>query len=1118
MVTLTCSGCGRALEVKAGRAGQKVRCPACRQVTVIPFSAHDAPETLQPAANFSDSGATLAPPAPDGEPAGREGVRVPGYEILAEVGRGGMGVVYQARQVKLNRVVALKMILAGGHASATDLARFRSEAEAIARLSHPNIVQVYEVGEHDGLAFFSLEFCAGGSLEKKLDGTPLPPMDAAVLVEKLARAMQEAHQAGVVHRDLKPANVLLSFSRDAERSALSSALRSASRLNEDEPKITDFGLAKRLDQQGQTQTGAIMGTPSYMAPEQAEGKKDVGPPADVYALGAILYECLTGRPPFKAATPFDTIMQVLSDEPVPPTRLQPRTPIDLETICLKCLQKRPGDRYSSAGDLADDLGRFLRGEPIAARPVGALERGWKWVCRHPSGTGLGVASIVAALALVAFFVSQSYQGRLAEANTRLAAALDEAERARHNEEEQKKQTEAALERVERFRYFNLIALAGREVAANDLGRADELLDQCPEGLRGWEWNYLRGRAHLPRTISRKHKDQVLCVAYSSDGDRLASGGRDGSVRIRDENLWREKVVLIPAHKGAVRAVALSPDGLHLASAGDDHVVRVFELTNKKDVFRPDKGGKLFVERFVLRQHERPVLAIAYSPDGRRLASADEGGTVLLWEPGAGQPRRLDGHKGAVRGLAFSRGGKELASAGADRLVKVWEAASGKFLFQLPPLPGPGGSLVWILDDRQLAVAVDDPDRTSQVMVWNVALEGRARRPQVLAVGVFGLAWDASSGYLVLAGRDGTVHLCYMTGRGGWIILRGHSGSVTSVAFRPDGKVLASGGGQPGQPGEVITWKLPPPPAVRVLRGHTAATTSVAFNPDGSRLVSAGKDGLIKVWDLLTSRTILTLKGHAGGVTGVAFSPDLHLLASSGEDSTVRLWSAASGQLLHTLKGHTGTVTGISFSADGKRLASGGGESGKPGDVKVWQVVTRRVLLTLSGHASPVTAIAFSPDGRRVASGSRDQMVRIHDLTDGKEVLVLAGQTGGVTSVAFSPDGRRLAAAGLDRTVWLWDAVSGKRLHVLTGHSAEVLGVAFSATGKRIGTASADMMVKLWDPQTGLEACTLSAMSHGATAVAFSIDRRIASTNADGPVNVWEVVPTKTGPEEIDQDG
>jgi serine/threonine-protein kinase len=263
------------------------------------------------------------------------------------------------------------MILAGGHAGEEERERFRGEAQAVARLQHPNIVQVYEVGEHEGLPYFSLEFCAGGSLAHKLQAGPLPPAEAARLAEVLARAVHAAHQAQILHRDLKPANVLLGA--------------------DGTPKITDFGLAKKLDEAGQTASGAVMGSPSYMAPEQAGGQnKEVGPAADIYALGAILYECLTGRPPFKAATSLETILQVLANDPVPPARLQPGVPRDLETICLKCLQKESKKRYVSAAALADDLRRFHAGEPIVGRPVSRVERLVKWVRRRPA-----VASLLA---------------------------------------------------------------------------------------------------------------------------------------------------------------------------------------------------------------------------------------------------------------------------------------------------------------------------------------------------------------------------------------------------------------------------------------------------------------------------------------------------------------------------------------------------------------------------------------------------------------------------------------------------------------------------------------------------------------------------------------------------
>ena len=344
---------------------------------------------------------------------------MPGYEILSVLGGGGMGVVYQARQVGLNRVVALKMIRDAALADSETRARFQREAEAVARLIHPHVVQIHDIGECDGLPYFAFEYCAGGSLAALLRGTPLPARKAAALTQTLARAIQVAHEAGIVHRDLKPANVLMqpvSLKAGVETTDRSDGVperphdSASSSVDDFLPKIADFGLAKTLDVRegaAETASGAILGTPSYMAPEQARGATKVRQPGegigratDVYALGAILYELLTGRPPFRAATTVDTIFQVIHDDPVPPNRLNAGTPDDINTICLQCLEKDPGKRYGSAIALADDLERFLHGEPIVARPVGHLERSVKWVRRRPAAAAAIAVSLAAAFTLL----------------------------------------------------------------------------------------------------------------------------------------------------------------------------------------------------------------------------------------------------------------------------------------------------------------------------------------------------------------------------------------------------------------------------------------------------------------------------------------------------------------------------------------------------------------------------------------------------------------------------------------------------------------------------------------------------------------------------------------------
>jgi serine/threonine protein kinase/tetratricopeptide (TPR) repeat protein len=369
---------------------------------------------------------------------------IPGYELLEELGRGGMGVVYKARQLRLNRLVALKVLAAEHLASSERRARFQTEAQAIACLQHPHIVQVYEVGEHEGQPYLSLEYLAGGNLAQRLHGDPLPSRKATLLVEMLARAVSAAHQQGVVHRDLKPANVLLSESREPasdDETLVNISLPGGLST----PKIADFGLARHFGDSalglndGLTRTGMILGTPSYMAPEQASGKPEsIGPPADIYALGTILYELITGRPPFKAASVLETLEQVRRDDPVPPLRLQPKLPRDLQTVCLKCLEKQPARRYASARELAEDLERFRRGEPIHAHPSGALQRSIKWARRRPALASLIGVCLVAALGAVIGVVVHNQQ---------LAQQVQRAEQGEAKALAQKQRADAGYQRA-----------------------------------------------------------------------------------------------------------------------------------------------------------------------------------------------------------------------------------------------------------------------------------------------------------------------------------------------------------------------------------------------------------------------------------------------------------------------------------------------------------------------------------------------------------------------------------------------------------------------------------------------------------------------------------------------
>ena len=404
---------------------------------------------------FPPSGGDSPAGAPSSEPPSGELPRIPGYEVKEILGHGGMGVVYKARHLRLNRPVALKMLLTGAYASPEYRERFLREGEVVAGLRHPNIVQVHDMGQQNGQPYFTMEFVEGGSLAQKLAGVPQPARQAAVLLAALARAVQAAHQANIIHRDLKPANVLLTA--------------------DGTPKISDFGLARRLDgEAGLTRSGAAVGTPSYMAPEQAAGRSlTAGPAVDIYALGAILYELLTGRPPFRAETAAETVLQVIAQDPVSPSRLNARTPRDLETICLKCLQKDPQKRYPTAGELADDLERFLKYEPIRARPVGWLERCLRWVRRHVglSAALLGMALLLMLLVIGSLWAAAHFremeqeQRGLALAKGQLADEKEkEREKAVHAEQREAKlriQAENQGRELRRNLYFARMNLGGR---------------------------------------------------------------------------------------------------------------------------------------------------------------------------------------------------------------------------------------------------------------------------------------------------------------------------------------------------------------------------------------------------------------------------------------------------------------------------------------------------------------------------------------------------------------------------------------------------------------------------------------------------------------------------------
>jgi WD40 repeat protein/tetratricopeptide (TPR) repeat protein len=856
---------------------------------------------------------------------------VAGYEILSELGKGGMGVVYKARQSALNRVVALKLIafhleqLGAGREEV--VRRFRLEAEAIARLSHPNVVQVFEVGDLAGVPYLALEFVEGGTLAARLAGTPLAAADAAALVQTLSQAVQAAHERGVVHRDLKPENVLLT--------------------TDGTPKVTDFGLAKMADPAtaGRSEGDAVVGTPSYMAPEQARpGSHEIGPAADVWALGAILYACLTGRPPFLAATTIDTLLLVATAEPVAPLLLNAKVPRDLETICLKCLRKEPEKRYASAKDLADDLGRFLAGEPIRARRVGAAERAVKWVRRHPApatAAALILATVVTAFALVMSSRNQAVEAKvsalelaqekadLAEKNGRLARDNDDKAKAnarlasKEHELRLKVQRQAAnavftdgLHSFERGDTSRGALLMAHALGLADQAKAADLVQECRTRLGLWHSRSPAVKMLLP------HSGEVLAVAFSPDGRRILTGCAD-----RTAVLW-------DTASGQPFGEPIRPAGRRPFSRGD--------IGHRQD--DPPK-------------HQDEVLAVAFSPDGR---------TIAL---GSGDP--------SFRGRFLARDDSRLSGL-IPRLA-----------------PGTGGS------DRGLP-GLGLPGRFGGLGRSIPALLPRAR-----------LLWDTATGKPLDVALYGEM--------------------TWAVAFSPDGRTVVTGGGSyhkgPGKslpghgrmpnlegrgmsledrprPGIACLWDVAGGKSLGLL-SHRDAILAVAFSPDGGRILTGGADHTAQLWDAKACRPIGKRLVHDGPVVAVAFSPDGRTFLTSSQrfaaQGTVQLWNADTGETIRQLP-HPRPVLSGAFSPDGRTVLTGSGDTSGKGAAHLWSVATGRPLGQPLPHPGPVHALAWSPDGRHAVTGCADKVARLWEV-NGIPAVVRVGHH--ETVIASTPDGSRL---------------------------------------------------------------------------------------------------------------
>jgi WD40 repeat protein/serine/threonine protein kinase len=1028
---------------------------------------------------------------------------VVGYRVLEVLGRGGMGVVYRAEHIRLKRMVALKMILSAGHAAESDLVRFRIEAEASARLQHPNIVQVFEVGEQDGHPYLALEFINGGSLAELVRKVSMTPRQSAQLIEVLSRAIQHAHQHGIIHRDLKPSNILLQRI-DGKPSGENTVKAASDTLIVDEelltrltPKITDFGLAKLTEGDlNNTQSGSILGTPAYMSPEQADGRiKDIGIGVDIYALGCMLYELLTGKPPFRGETIGDVLQQVMTKEPTPPHRIRSQVPHDLSIICLKCLEKDPKQRYASAADLAEDLRRFLAGEPIMARPHSFPGIAWKWARRKPAGAALVIVLILATVGLIAGDLRYQSKlkgllGQVIHERDEASKARDDARDARVDADRKRIEAEEQRDQSQQNLYLAHIPLAQRAWDAAHVARMRDLLedvrprDSSQRDLRNFEWYYLDRLTRANLLTLAGHASAVMTAAFHPTGKLLASASVDGMIKLWDPSTGQELSPLLDNHSERINSLAFSPDKKLLASAGADRVVRIWDLKTHK-------------MRHMLKGHTGWVYHVAFSPDGKRLASCSADKSIKIWSLETSQVERtLTGHEKQVTGVAFGPDGKTLASCGADWLVGLWNVegkSEPRFL---------KGHTGWVF-----CVAFSPDGKTvvsssfdNTIRYWNVA-DGKERPNAPKQAGrVRYVAFSPDGSRLASAGSDQTVRIWDVQKAEQIQVIRGHMGNVNCVTFHPDGRRVVSA----SDDRTVKIWDSTKSQEFSIAQKHASGSIeAMAFSPDGKHLVSGGTNRVLYSWDMLKWTSEQPYSGNRTSLHALAFSPNSKLLASGGIDKIVRIWDVECRQTIQNLEGHTNRITAFAFSPDSAQLASCSYDA----TIKIWNVADDKEIQNFTNPNSRIMSIAYSPDGKTIASVGEDRAVRIWDLTTGTNTLTFTGHTDWVYCVAFHPSGKLVASGSADGTIKIWDLSTSQMQSSLEGHSGRVNNLAFNRDGSRLASGGfADGTVKIWDVSRGQELLSLNNQC-AVHVVAFGVDDGLlASGGADGVVRIWDARP------------
>jgi eukaryotic-like serine/threonine-protein kinase len=974
------------------------------------------------------------------------------YELLEEIARGGMGVVYKARQVSLDRVVALKMILAGQLASSADVQRFRQEAASAAHLDHPNILPIYEVGEHLGQQYFSMKMVNGGNLAAKLPELQRDVNAGIDLFIAVCEAVSFAHQRGILHRDLKPANILI----DADGT----------------PYVTDFGLAKRVEGNSNlTQSGAVVGTPSFMAPEQAKAARTISTAVDTYSLGAMLYEYLAGQPPFRGETVYETLQKVIETEPADPRSLNHLANRDLSVIAMKCLAKDPAKRYPTVAALIDDLQRFRRGEPIAARPVGRLERLKMWGRRNPKLAASLAGTYFALLAgVVALVYGLKMSERSVEAKQKLYEQSVEQE---HETGRLNGLVSDSLAAEKETAYFTRINLALHEWQLNNPVRADRLLDEGETAFRGWEWAFLRRMMHGERLAITPDSRGLAVLKYSPDGRRLITAGLDNRIRLWDAATGKHLATLA-GHTDLVRSITFSVDVKHLISCSAKETLAWDLDTGKPAPWNGPAAGAKTIEinsagqvAMVLKDKQVSVYAAnsnqplfttagewaAWEPTGKFLATTLDN-QVILRDPKSGaEIGKLSTEGKPLLSLAISGNGLRLIAT-SEQNQFAWNLPTGKLILTAK---NRGMDAVVTHDGKHLAVG-----GAREVRFWNLDTGDELPRLRGLGGHVLNLAYSPDGRSFAAATGDVMVSA-----------LQKADPDSMAAAF-----ILAlTGEMMDKQPVDLRIWDAPVPEFGTPLTSDDRAVKTFEVGPKG--LVAVGRDADVELWSIPERRMLRSFPVGEGNAAAVAISPDGSTLLSGGKDQEVRTWDIGTGQARPQRFKMSKEISRIALLPDGESAAIA---SGNINSLVVWDYRTgkeKSVSFAESGgsphlavgHREPILirsstgGVFITNDNARRDAGR----AFVIDTQTGLKVRELAATSGLVRALALSRDDRIVAALSGTKlaaeSLQFIDVATGKEIAHFPGDSEIPSALAFTPDSRRL-IVGTDASMKIWDTATG----------------------------------------------------